>query len=520
MDKIIGFKITPNKLKSKIDIFDIGLQVKTMKKNGYNIFLWGIGNLDNCIINKKFTLSFPVTESLNDRNILISIDNEKIIIENDWLGSIPIFYNVDTNEVSTLLNEIISDKEISKQGFNNFLEFGYSVFEETPVDNIKFLRYLSKIVIEKNKIQIIRKKDIVKENLKFNSSEDKIFEKIIRYININNDNVDNYIIPTSGGFDSRILNICIKDKKKIRAYTYGVSKKQLDSFESVHAKKLCEILNIEWSLIELSDFNKYINEWYSIFGVSTHLHGMYQIEFYQKISQISKGVLISGIVGDAWAGKVLNINIKSSKDLVKLGYTHGLNCDASKSKVISSNQIKEKYIKDEKEIINSKLNSVALIRNKIILLSYLLTVPEYMGFPTVSPFLNFDIAMSMLSISDERRENRKWQREFFKMNNVDLEEMNLNKNNINTLDLDILKKSKLKKLDCNIFNKFISKDYIHFINKNIDCENISKIINLKYDLLYVPKIGGILRRMNVKDNRVISYNAYRTLYALQKLFEE
>ena len=45
-----------------------------------------------------------------DRNILISFENDKIIVENDWLGSIPIFYNQKENIISTLSNFCLKDK--------------------------------------------------------------------------------------------------------------------------------------------------------------------------------------------------------------------------------------------------------------------------------------------------------------------------------------------------------------------------------------------------------------------------
>lgn len=520
MNKIIGFKISKNDIKNNIDIFNIGLSIKSIKIDKYNLFLWGIGDLDKCLINGAYTLSFPHTDSLKERNVIISIKNEEIIIENDWLGSIPVFYNSNTGDISTLFNEVIENKEISKEGINNFLEFGYSVFEQTPLEDVKFLRYLSKITVNKDEINIIKKDDILKKDLSLKKSENEIFNMIEEYINIDDkNNVDNYIIPTSGGFDSRILNICIKNKKKILAFTYGVSKKQCNSFEAVYAKKLCEILGIKWELIELNEFNKYIEEWYQIFGCSTHLHGMYQIEFYKKIFKKNKGVLVSGIVGDAFAGKVKVPNIDTINDLIYLGYTHGINCDLNMSKLISNNYNRERFFKEEKNKFNSMFNSIVIIRNKIILLSYLLTVPEYMGVPTISPFLNFDIVMSMLLLDEERRKNRIWQTEFFEYNDVNLEKMNLQKNNTNTLDLDNLKKYSFPKLNSNLLNEFIELSYINFINKNINYNKLNKLNNLVYDSLYIPKLGRILKKVGIVDKRIVAYNAFRTIYALQKTLE-
>ena len=84
----------------------------------------------------------------------------------------------------------------------------------------------------------------------------------------------------------------------------------------------------------------------------------------------------------------------------------------------------------------NNLQTISFIRVKMILLSYLMQLPEYFGFITYSPFLNFDIVTKMLKISDERKENRIWQTDFFAQNNIDLDSMNLKGTKSNTLDLD------------------------------------------------------------------------------------
>ena len=58
---------------------------------------------------------------------------------------------------------------------------------------------------------------------------------------------------------------------------------------------------------------------------------MYQIEFYSKIREegYCQCPLLSGIIGDAWAG---NVNIKSidkSSDICNLSYSHGMAGDPS-----------------------------------------------------------------------------------------------------------------------------------------------------------------------------------------------
>ena len=155
MDKIIGFTISKGKIDhSDVDIFRSGLNIKNINQNGFDIYIWGVGNLENCIVNGKYSLSCPLNENLLDRNVLISLSEKSVIVENDWLGSIPVFYNTKDVIVSTLCLKAFRNKVIDPEGLNNYFEFGYSVFEQTPFLDVKFLRYFSKIRIDEGGIVV------------------------------------------------------------------------------------------------------------------------------------------------------------------------------------------------------------------------------------------------------------------------------------------------------------------------------------------------------------------------------
>ena len=65
---------------------------------------------------------------------------------------------------------------------------------------------------------------------------------------------------------------------------------------------------------------------------------------------------------------------------------------------------------------------VTVTRLRMVLLSYLLSVPASLGYPAKGPFLDIDLAMRMLTLPPEQRCDRRWQREFFVREGVDLEE--------------------------------------------------------------------------------------------------
>lgn len=156
------------------------------------------------------------------------------------MASEPIFYNEDTGKVSNNINDVIdyNNLEFDPEGFNNYLEFGYSVFGQTPVKGVKYLRYSSKLLWEDNNITIEYLDDPVENWVKDQSSEYDVLQLLRSKIQTWESQVTgDIIIPTSGGYDSRLLNTMIKDKTRIRSFSYGLSRNQSTSYEVVYAKK-------------------------------------------------------------------------------------------------------------------------------------------------------------------------------------------------------------------------------------------------------------------------------------------
>ena len=520
MTKVIGFLITKENKQPKVDFFNVGIKTIRIQHNCYSIYLWGIGDIEKYKIHGKYSLSFPLKDTLFDRNILISFDGDKIIIENDWLGSIPIFYNPKEKIISTLSNLCQKNKTIDNEGLSNFCEFGYSVFEQTMFEDVKFMRYYSKIILL-NDVKIEYKKDPVldKSFLEKTSSEDEVIGLMQEYISDIESKIDGEIVlPTSGGYDSRILNYFVKDKKRIRAFTYGISKDQSQSIEVVHAKKISDIYSTKWDQIDLKEYHDYIDKWVEVYGFSSHLHGMYHIEFYSNIfkkNDFCNASFLSGIVGDAWAELDKFESIKKYQDIINLGYTHGVNLDLKHLIKSSKDILKKQYFEEHKNhLINDKIKSIFAMRTKLMLISYLTQIPEYFGMPVWTPFLNFDIVKSTLNMPDERRKNRIWQRDFFKNNNLNLEDMNLKSTKSNKLDYEIAQHAKLEKIDIELMGEYVNERRLNEINKALS--SLTLFEKIKNQLLYVPKIGGVLRRLGFKNEYLKALYEYYVIKSIEK----
>lgn len=388
----------------------------------------------------------------------------------DWLASRNIFYNTRTKQISDDINELIEPEyiEFHPEGLRNYLDYGYSVFGQTPLKDIKFL--LANSTIEKRGKELIieKRSDPFEKFIGIKSNVSDTLDLMKETINSWEKNTENVIIPLSGGFYSRIIANMLNNRENVRAYTYGISEKQKESMEVVYAKKLCELLKIKWEQIELGDFFNYTDDWYKLYGVSTHAHGMYQMEFYDKIQRRrnkSYGSIISGIYGDLWAGGWKFELIDSPDKVINLGITHGLCADSNFCKLEEVHDLRNDFFLENREKLQEQnWRIVIAARMKIILLSYLLRIPEYFGLNSWSPFLNFEIVCNMLNLDWKDKERRKWQVEYFKKNEILIGEMGLKYDRKNVLDICAWRNAPLPELDVKLLEKIVEKDYILKIN--------------------------------------------------------
>lgn len=450
-----------------------------------------------------------------------------LLFETDWLASRPVFYHEKTGKASQNINEVIDydNLEFDPEGFNNYLDFGYSVFEQTPIKDVKFLRHSARLWEDDNgRLVVEYLADPTEKWLGFRLSEsdviDLIRDKVRRWEHSCSGEI---IIPTSGGYDTRLLNLMIEDKTRIRSFTYGISRDQSRSFEVVYAQRLAEILGTRWEQIPLGDFHLYFDEWDRLYGVSTHAHGMYHIEFYRKIiSKVNGGnPLLTGIIGDAWAGSVNISNIDALEDVNKLGYTHGLRANPGMSRLMKEFPRKEAYFYQHREALSDpRRRVIEAMRFKIILLSYLVAIPEYFGFKPWSPFLDIEVAMAMLNLPQERRRNRVWQQEYFQRQGVDFENSELVVDRENVLDLEALRRRPVRPLNVDLLGELIEPTYVKWINQ-VTSRFATSIFN---KLLALPKVGGAMRRLRIHgisaDEALNAYKAYVVLRPIENLLRK
>lgn len=362
---------------------------------------------------------------------------DKLLYATDWLASEPYFYNEQTGKHSNNINEVIdfSTLTIDRSGLQTYFTAGYCIDGATMIKGVRFMRPHSSLyqrddgsVYERENPDPVLEKD-------WRLKPAQIFELLESKIHKwENSHPDPIYIPTSGGYDSRLLNFFVKDKSRIRSATYGISGKQDDSYEVTIAKQLSQRLNTRWRHFPLGNYNRYIRQWYDLYGVSTHAHGMYHMEFHeQALAEWGHPLrLLSGLIGDVWAG--LSLPRIYPSNISRLFYSHGVSLPVQTLRLTESDVLENYYARKKVYLAHDRLRIVEAMRNKIILLSYLTRVPASMGIPAYAPYIEPELALAMLFLPTHLRRNRVWQTEFFKKNHLDFSGQRLNYENV--LDLE------------------------------------------------------------------------------------
>lgn len=449
-----------------------------------------------------------------------------LIFETDWLASRPFFYNAQTAKASENINDVIDygNLEFDPEGFNNYLDFGYSILEQTPIRNVRYLRHSSRLWRnEHGRLEVEYLDDPVYSWMDHRLSESDIIDQLRARVQAWERRVQgDIVIPTSGGFDSRLLNWCIGDKERVRAFTYGISEDQAQSFEVLHARETAARLNIRWAHIPLGFFHRYLDDWYRLYGVATHAHGMYHIEFYKHIKRIcgGGGPLLSGIVGDAWAGSLNPPAVVRPGALVSLGLTHGMRADPSASRLRASNELRRRYLHDTRALLSCTAGRIVeLVRLKMILLSYLFRVPRAMGFQPWSPFLEIDLCLAMLNLPPKRREGRAWQREFFKKVGLDVEAVGGQASHGNTLNMQALRCMSVPSLNPTTLARLVDPHYTNSINAQLAASTSTRAKVGCTPWLF-GKLQAGLKRLGYHsqlDRILAAYFAYLVLYPVQRV---
>jgi hypothetical protein len=453
---------------------------------------------------------------------------EELVYESDWLASRPFFYNVKTGAASANINDLIDleNVEFDPEGFNDYLDFGFSVFEHTPVRDVRLLRYSSRLYRGPQGLRVEYLDDPAEQWYDRRSTVDEVLELASAEINAAAAaTTGDLVVPTSGGFDSRLINLLLSDRSRVRAFTYGVSDDPLRSTEVVKAREVANRLGLRWQTVPLGEFHRYLSAWDALYGVSTHAHGMYQMEFYEKLrhcvapgSTVLSGICVEWFSGDDKEVRVQPI-VDSPDDFVAMMAFSPMCADTRvsnfRSDRLGAQRALEQHPRLRKEM---RPRVVSVVRLDMAYLSYLLSVPATFGLQPQAPYLDPELALRLLTLPDELRHKRRWVREVFAAHDLDLETAEPPSDHRNTLNYRAMRAVPLLPLDETLLREVVRPDYVRWINRTVGP------LGLPWELYWragwTPGCRRAVRQlqlMGVRDHRLPAYGAYLTLWPIQEL---
>ncbi len=439
---------------------------------------------------------------------------------NDWMGGCPVFYNTVTGRVSFSIHDVIDYRnlEFDGEGLTDFLDFGYCVFGHTPVRDVRFLPACHRLDVLEGSLVEVPLPDPACELHSFRRSENEVIELFRQKVAAwESQQTAPIVLPMSGGFDSRLLAAALKHPERALAFTYPICRPGFLSQEVATARSTARQLGLPWRSLRLAHYFESTEAWESLFGISTHLHGMYHMEFYRAIGAAHDSGLpvLSGIVGDLWAGSVSALVLRGPGDLRALGYTHGLDASLAPSFLRTESGARVAYWEGNHDRLQDpKVQVIEVIRTKMMLLRYLLLVPRELGFVPWSPFVSEDLALAMVALPEDRRRNRIWQRDW-------LERLRLPTrpprwaSPKNDLDATAFPRARRHLLNASLLSELFPRDYIDAINRMVVRGSRMSAWPSLLDVYGI--LPRVLRRLGRADPFARAIGPFLTLKALELL---
>ncbi len=263
---------------------------------------------------------------IQDRFLRIELFQNSLTVLNDYGGTIPVFYSCrDAIHLSNIEPCVVAGTKANQNDINlyalgAFLHFTHFIWDETifkhiftqePDTALQFTHQDGNISFQHSPLNSIHLKE-TRHHLNNHQVAYQLYElneKLCRQLL---GQFSHIVLPLSAGYDSRmIFSVLANDvttKQQLKCFSYGGK----DAIDVRVAKKLSESKQVFWESVDLPLMfleEPYLKKNDLIFGHSTHLHCMYQLEFLSCIrSKLDTNtVLTSGFMTGVPAGQHIGI---------------------------------------------------------------------------------------------------------------------------------------------------------------------------------------------------------------------
>jgi hypothetical protein len=452
-----------------------------------------------------------------------------LLFETDWLGSRPVYYNEVTGQASRTINDVIdfANVEFDPEGFNAYLGTGFSIFGHTMVRDVRVLPPSTRLWRDAGGNLRLEEVPLdLLSRIERPCSEAEVIDLLRARVQAAEASTeDEIVIPTSGGYDSRLLNLMVAEPRRVRSFTFGPSRRQWDSVEVIRARALAKLIGSQWEQVTIGRFHTYMDAWDDAFGPALHAHGMYQMEFCEQVRDRVAGgnLLFSGLFGDWIEGKcdTWAPPIARAGEVRNVIFTFNQKADIRASRIPWTGELADEYYETRRETLeHHRLRCVEAVRFRMGILHYLVRVAELYGFAVDTPFLDVDVATAMLTLSDERRSHRAWVADYFESRGAYFDKR-LGGNPEYSLFWPVMRRQPLPPLDESLLAEVMAPDYVRWINRTVSWrgawyEGYDRIGRRRG----FRRAAGWLDKHGLHQCRLDAYFAYMTLRPIQRLLQK
>lgn len=340
---------------------------------------------------------------------------------NDWINTNPVFYHEKTGKYSHRLADVIDFDSFDWDwvGLRVYLRFGYCALGLTPIRQVRFVEACQELVRSKEGRLIAR--DLPDTALDLLEGPRTTPEEVLAMLR---QQIENYLagaervsIPLTAGYDSRLLASLVPPQVQAQNFTFGTTLKPEQDREVLYARWISDQLGQAWQHVPIQDYWAYATQAFPLFSLECNLSYLHYYRFQQQIhSQGGRGKSLSGLVGDAFAGKFQVPRPRHAAEIDLLTLTHGIHADDTQLRQPRApyEQVVEDYLHRNSDLLaHPQGRIVALMRNKMMLLKFLTQLPVEMGSTCLAPYVQPQVAAAMMRLPEAERRDRLWQRQYF-----------------------------------------------------------------------------------------------------------
>ncbi len=439
------------------------------------------------------SLSFPIGNMGNlpieaDRFLKINISDTNITIENDYAGSIPVFFSLRNHcsisnlEPCVVIDSKTNQSDISFENMYGFMHYTHFIWDETLYKHIFTMlpdsTHVFNIINVTQDSTYNRSVEGTQNNAQLSDVEvaQKLYNLNKELVTNSLANYNNIILPLSAGYDSRMILAAISESKSLTNKTFCFTYGSEGSIEVEAARRLAKETDVKWEHIELPRrflSENYLTKIHDIFGSHLHMHGMYQLEFIEEMKKKKDfGIgdcITSGFMTGVPAGQH---NTLLSIDETNINLAKAME-SFSQSKYWSTQDLNSLSIfKDKKfiEIAESRFRKAfdrfpGEIYQKKVMFDVWTRQRNFIGYyprtfewtsAIASPHMNSEYAKFFMSLSKKHLDNRCAVELMFKNHYPNLAKVISNSNGVGTI-YGIFEKTMI------IYSKILKKTRLGFL---------------------------------------------------------